>query len=206
MGAEIRMKWSVFLVWLFHISAIVGVFLGYRDWFISQSALNLLLCAGLVTLNNTRNQNVVLLIPFLIGMLAEIMGVQTGLLFGSYSYGHMLGWKLFGVPLMIGCNWALLVYATAVIAGSVGGSVLMRALLGASMMVLLDAVMEPVAPRIDYWIFANNHVPLKNYIHWFLVALVAHLFYLRLGGKKDGALGWNLYIVFFIFFMVLLFT
>jgi putative membrane protein len=206
MHLEIKMKWSVFLVWLFHVSAIIGVLLGYRDWFISLSALNLFLCAGLVMFNNTLKENLVLIIPFIIGMLAEIVGVQTGLLFGNYSYGEMLGLKVFGVPLMIGCNWALLVYATSVISGLTNGSVLVRSLIGATLMVLLDIAMEPVAPRIDYWMFDGNHVPLKNYLHWFAVAFIAHILYLKSGGKSKGALGWNLYIVFFIFFLVLLFT
>lgn len=162
---EIRIRWSVFLIWLFHVSAIVGVLAGYGDWFISLSPLNLLLCVGLVVLSNRRQENFALIIPFAIGMIAEIIGVQTGLLFGDYSYGEMLGWKILGVPLMIGFNWALLVYATATIAAITGVNLLVRAFIGATLMVLLDLIMEPVAPRIDYWIFANNEVPLKNYVH-----------------------------------------
>jgi bisanhydrobacterioruberin hydratase len=203
--AHIVQLGSVFLIWLFHVSAIIGVLAGFGDWFISLSPLNLLLCVLLVAINNDIRQNLVLLIPFFVGMLAEIIGVQTGILFGEYAYGEMLGWKILGVPWLIGCNWALLVYSSAVVANLSGGSIWIRSLVGASLMVLLDIVMEPIAPRIDYWLFDGNQVPLKNYIHWFVVGTVAHLLYLRSGGKKDGILGWNLLLAFFIFFLVLLF-
>lgn len=202
---DIKERLSVFLIWLFHISAIVGVIAGYADWFIALSPLNLLLCVFLVVINNNRRQNLVLLIPFAIGMLAEIIGVQTGMLFGEYTYGEVLGPKILGVPWLIGCNWALLVYSTAVLANYIHGSIWIRSLTGAALMVLLDLAMEPVAPRIDYWMFAGNQVPLKNYIHWFIVSTLAHAFYLRTGGKKEGAIGWNLFLAFFIFFIVLLF-
>ena len=44
------------------------------------------------------------LITFVISMFFEIIGVATGLPFGSYSYGSNLGWKVFNVPIAIGMN------------------------------------------------------------------------------------------------------
>ena len=34
---------------------------------------------------------------FFVGMIAEILGVQYGLIFGNYQYGNNLGLKLLGV-------------------------------------------------------------------------------------------------------------
>ena len=42
-------------------------------------------------------------------MLTEAIGVNTGLLFGTYEYGANLGFKIFGVPLIIGVNWTVLI-------------------------------------------------------------------------------------------------
>ena len=49
---------------------------------------------------------------FIAGILVEVAGVNTGLIFGSYSYGPTLGPKIFHTPVMIGVNWLMLVYAS----------------------------------------------------------------------------------------------
>jgi len=50
---------------------------------------------------------------FLTGLLVEVIGVNTGLIFGEYTYGKTLGPKIWNTPLMIGVNWLFLVYAIA---------------------------------------------------------------------------------------------
>src|SRR6056297_2721763 len=57
-------------------------------------------------------QNVSVLWPMvltaaLIGTVAEAIGVQTGIIFGEYIYGSVLGPKIFDTPLMVGVMWAL---------------------------------------------------------------------------------------------------
>ena len=54
-----------------------------------------------------------LIICYFISMLTEAIGVNTGLLFGTYEYGANLGFKIFGVPLIIGVNWTVLIISTA---------------------------------------------------------------------------------------------
>ena len=56
------------------------------------------------------------LLCFITGMLAEILGVRYGFIFGEYSYGNALGTKVMGVPLMIGVNWCILIFITGFIA------------------------------------------------------------------------------------------
>ena len=56
------------------------------------------------------------LLGFLTGMITEILGVQWGWIFGNYQYGDALGYKVLGVPLLIGVNWALLTIITGAIA------------------------------------------------------------------------------------------
>lgn len=41
-------------------------------------------------------------------MLAEILVVSYGIIFGNYKYGEILGYKVLGVPLIIGINWCIL--------------------------------------------------------------------------------------------------
>ena len=43
-------------------------------------------------------------------MTVELVGTKTGMLFGDYSYGKVLGPALQGVPLIIGINWFIMMY------------------------------------------------------------------------------------------------
>jgi len=46
-----------------------------------------------------------------LGFIIEVIGVKTGFIFGKYSYGNGLGYKLLDVPLIISINWAILICA-----------------------------------------------------------------------------------------------
>ena len=51
----------------------------------------------------------------LLGFVMEVIGVKTGLIFGNYSYGNALGYKILGVPLIIPINWAMLICAGIIV-------------------------------------------------------------------------------------------
>jgi putative membrane protein len=196
---------SIFLVWLFHVSAIIGIKLQYADFFLPLTPLNLLLCFGLI-LWNIPNLNakdmLLLLVPFAFGMVAEWLGVNYGLIFGDYSYGNNLGPKIWGVPWMIGINWAILVFLSASIAQRFTKNLWIGAAIGAALMVTLDFIIEIVAPYFDFWEFECNIVPLQNYIGWFVVSFLAHLIYQKFFHKHQFALGIWMYLAFVVFFGV----
>lgn len=164
---------GIFLIWLFHISGLIGILIGYGDWFIPKTPLNLLLSALLFTwaFPLKKGPSLYLFIGFAIaGMTVEWIGVHSGWLFGQYTYGGNLGVKWYGVPLLIGLNWALLGLASGAVASRwVPGKVL-RIFLGALLMTLLDLAIEPLAPIFDFWRFEEGHAPLSNYLSWFGVA------------------------------------
>ena len=110
----------------------------------------------------------------LAGFIAELVGVNTGILFGSYEYGPTLGLKIWNTPLTIGLNWLVLIYCVA--------SVLRRIrdnwyfpLAGGLLMVLFDWIMEPVAVATQMWSWEGGQIPTKNYIDWFLVSAILFL-------------------------------
>jgi putative membrane protein len=108
---------------------------------------------------------------FVFGFVLEWVGLHHHLIFGNYVYGQTLGIKLFDIPLMIGVNWFLLVYATGVSMQNLGfKSLNTRVILGAIILVLLDILIEPVATRFDYWHWLTLTAPMENYIGWFLVS------------------------------------
>jgi len=115
------------------------------------------------------------LIIFTFGLLAELIGVNTGLLFGEYMYGKTLGLKVFHTPLIIGVNWFMLVYCTHLIAREFVKDVYFRSLVAAAMMVVYDFALEPAAMYLDMWNWSGGVVPLQNYIAWFIIAFLMHL-------------------------------
>ena len=92
-------------------------------------------------------------------MIVEIIGVQTNLLFGTYSYGDILGLKVFDVPLAIGFNWLVLSICSrdfiSIFNLGKKAKVVLRIL------VIIDLIIEPVAVSLD---FGNGRVVLFHFI------------------------------------------
>jgi len=102
----ITKKWlSIALIWLFHLTAIIGVSIGYEQWFVSKTPINLSLCLVLLLWsfpNKSWQLGLGIGLFFIGGMLVEWLGVSYGLFFGDYEYGSNLGPKIEGVPWFIG--------------------------------------------------------------------------------------------------------
>lgn len=138
------------------------------------SPLNLLFSLGVLLYfqeNWSFRQGLILLIVALAGFAAELIGTQTGVLFGNYSYGPVLGYQVLGTPLLIGGNWLVLCYGIYVLLSSLKLGFWLPPI-GALLMVGFDFVMEPVAVRLDMWSWEGSHIPLKNYIDWFLISFL----------------------------------
>ncbi|MEM6318441.1 MAG: carotenoid biosynthesis protein [Bacteroidota bacterium] len=194
---------AIRVIWLFHVSAMIGVTLGFFDFFVPKTPLNLLVTLGLLIwiypIDNLKKAGFTLLF-FVSGMFVEWIGVHNDFLFGPYSYGVNMGPKLDGVPWLIGVNWAVLVLITGVIANYLLTNKIGRALLGAFLMVTFDFLMEKSAPVFDFWTFEGGIAPLQNYIAWFGIAAVLHVFFQW--GRLTGSLRFSthLYLCQFIFF------
>lgn len=203
-----KVRLSIFIIWLFAISGIIGVASSAQDWFLSLTPLNLLLSLAMVLWHiKAYNYKVLigLLIPFFIGFVAEVLGVNFGLIFGTYSYGENLGYKVFGVPIMICFNWTLLTATSADIAKYISKNIIVSSLIGSALMTGLDVVLEISAPRFDFWEFENGVVPLQNYLGWFITAFFAHLGYQYFKVKTNSIVSWHVLISIFLFFIAFLF-
>jgi len=57
--------------------------------------------------DHTLNRKLFLLsgIIFIVGYLVEVIGVNTGILFGHYGYSLQMGPALLGTPLVMGISW-----------------------------------------------------------------------------------------------------
>ena len=191
------------LIWLFHISAIIGISLGYEEWFFRKTWLNLLILnVGLFLifpLYKPKNL-IAYVVVALLGFLIEFLGVNYGWFFGEYQYGENLGTKISGTPILIGLNWAMLVIITGQIARSFLPKKWMRVSFAAGLMLLLDLLMEKTAPAFDFWEFKDEIVPISNFIAWFVFALFFQLIFQGLNAKGDNKISYHIYIVQFLFF------
>lgn len=173
-----KVKIATGIVTLFYVSGFIGMAIPEsRDWFLTLTPLNLLVTAGLyLWANDSYDRNIVLsfVTIFLIGFFVEVVGVKTGLLFGTYKYGAPLGWKLWEVPLTIGINWFLLALSSYAICKSVVKNNLLVILFASLIMTLVDVLIEPVAIALDFWSWELVKPPLQNYAMWFMVSAVIH--------------------------------
>ncbi|WP_438765314.1 carotenoid biosynthesis protein [Kushneria sp. TE3] len=166
----------IILLSLIYLAGVVGIALPVHDQFIRLTPLTLLASLALVLAFHPRPRPRLwgyVALCYVVGFVAEAIGTSTGLLFGDYAYGHVLGPTLWHTPLIIGVNWALLLYCLNVVVQRVlpGLSRPLKGVIGAALMVALDMLIEPVAIHHDMWAWGDTLVPLSNYLGWFIVSL-----------------------------------
>lgn len=197
---------GIFLLWLLHLSGLIGIAAGAGDWFLPKTPLNLILTSLIfiwVFPVKSRVKVWYAASVFVLGMAAEWVGVHTGYLFGTYSYGENLGPKLDGIPYLIGVNWALLSLASGSLSTSWKAPKPIQVGIGALIMVGLDYFIERVAPFMDLWRFEGGTPPVWNYVCWFGLALLFQWAYQRAGISGNRAIALHLICVQLVFFTFL---
>ena len=205
MNLDFNKKVSIIIIWLFHLSGLLGLLYIDKNLFASLTPLNLFISTTLLFVNQTnatRMKFFIVFAIFFVGMIAEILGVQYGLIFGNYQYGNNLGLKLLGVPILIGFNWVVL----TVICGSISSKIFKKSkvlsiILGITLMLLIDITLEPIAPVLDYWEFSGSKAPLQNYIGWGITSLLTQTLYQYFYKTKEFIFSINLFIAQFLFFL-----
>jgi putative membrane protein len=112
-----------------------------------------------------------------LGFIIEVIGVKTGLVFGKYSYGDGLGFKILNVPLIISINWAMLIFAGIRIVSSIFANKIVSLVFAALLVTLIDLLIEQVAPKLDFWQFEEGLPGLHNYLGWIGVAFFTSYFF-----------------------------
>ena len=70
-------------------------------------------------------------------------------------------------------------------------------------MILLDILIEPLAPKLGFWVFDSEIAPLQNYVGWLLIAVPAQIIFYFGVDSKEITFSSHLLIVNFLFFGVL---
>jgi len=198
---------AVFVLVIFHAVGLYGLaFSSNPGWYRALSPLNLLLTNVLLySFHKTWNRWFWLfaVVALLAGFISEVIGVHTGLLFGSYTYGAALGPKLWGIPLVISLNWLLLVYVTGIMVQRLPLHWLLKASLAAALMTFLDMFIEPVASVLNFWTWEAYHIPAANYWGWLGVGFLLQLYFAKADFNKQNPLAPAVYILQLLFFISL---
>lgn len=203
-----RFLLSLFLLTAIYAVGIAAVLLGHADNLMLLTPFNLVFASAII-LYNASGINRTYMIWFLViafaGYFIEVAGVKTGIIFGEYSYGAGLGYKMLEVPLILGLNWAILVFATAAVTRPLKVNVVMKSALAASIMVAYDVLLEPVAIRFDFWSWAGGPVPFQNYFAWWVISFLMLLGTHRFIKNLENRLAIYVIGIQTIFFLVLIF-
>ena len=133
---------------------------------------------------HAKNRVYLAVTAIIIGMIVEIIGVNSGLIFGNYSYGPLLGLKIFGVPLLIGITWLLVTLSAWQIVSFSNLGKFAKIIVASGLVVMFDLVLEQFATAYSLWAWQDAVIPLKNYITWFVVGAVIVTFYAYFAKQK----------------------
>lgn len=189
-----------------HISGIIGMmFRESRDFFMGLTPVMLIFSFVVVFIEEyewTKRNFLPIILIFIGGYLAEFTGVNYGYLFGEYTYGTLLGPKLFGVPLTIAMNWAMLCIAIRSLVNRYTNNVLISAVLAALIITGYDVVLEPVAIKFDWWWWDNVSVPFFNYVCWFIFTFIFQLLFRNVPIQTGKS--FNILFIHLVFYLLLM--
>jgi putative membrane protein len=181
---------GVSLVLALHLVGVVGLLSPLANWFLLLTPLNLLLTAGAMVTFSGLDRRTLALALWLgaLGYCVEVLGVWTGRVFGEYAYGDILGSKVLEVPLLIGLNWSVLVFAIGDPISRLRLPVALKILASSLAMVMLDVLMEPVAVRLGFWSWEQGSIPFQNYLAWGIVSLIFFSLFFLLPVQRQNPL------------------
>jgi len=165
---------NLFLIIFYGVGVIGFIASPTQSLFIMLTKWALLLNFGLLAWlhqEQFRLKDVLILtLVFLFGYFIEVVGVQTGFIFGQYRYGSGLGLKIWETPLLIGMNWLMLSYCFVVVTNKLHLSKFLKVMIGATGMLIYDLILEQSAALLNMWYWEGETIPFQNYLSWFLIA------------------------------------
>ncbi len=209
---------------LFHAVGLVGMLFFKSNLVVLSTPFHLLLMAALIIYTHPKTEGNFIfffLVCFTGGFFVEYIGTSTGVLFGNYQYGEVLGVKLAAVPLIIGINWFIIMYTCgismvmlleslrrkagdAIAKPSRAMRLISLVIDGATLAVFLDWLIEPVAIKLGYWTWlGSGDIPILNYVSWFVVSMLFLLVFHLLPFKKHNKFAVNLLLIQAMFFLIL---
>ncbi len=134
-------------------------------------------------------------LTFVVSFIMEYAGVKTGLIFGEYHYGDVLGPKaLDTVPWLIPLSWFMFMYVSTISVDAAFGrsytgwaAPLLFAMLDSIAMTALDILIDPIWVTRGTWVWTAVQnlpagsvfygIPAQNYFGWLLTTMMIFIPY-----------------------------
>lgn len=121
------------------------------------------------------------------GLAVELLGSQTGLPFGQYSYATSPPPTLLTVPLIVPLGWFAFTLAGLLLSGG-------RPWLAGLLIMLWDVGLEPLMTAQKYWLWSDPHplwagAPVQNFLGWWAVGAAIACGMQRLSGERWASSG-----------------
>jgi len=208
---------------IFHAIGLAGILFCDKQLFASLTPYHLLLMSALLFYTQQKISLHFILFFIactIIGFALEYAGTSTGLLFGNYSYGSMLGKKFKEVPIIIGLNWFIIIYCNSIAVHTIYRKLIGRLgitnapvkkwmhnfslIFDASLLaVIFDFTMEPAAVKLGFWVWHNGNIPMYNYVCWFLISFFLTAIFQLLAIDKHNKFAVHLLLIQLMFFLIL---
>ena len=222
---QTRQQIATFIALLFHVSGFIAIVFFHSQLFINLTPLNLLISCGLLIWTQEKRSIsfwIFAVSAFIIGFVAEYIGLHTNILFGNYQYGTVLGPKWQAVPWMIGVTWFGIIYCCGIAMSMLQNRIFNRPEAkemlppfskywlsvsfiadAAGVAVLYDWILEPVAVKLGFWSWQGGEIPVGNYWGWFFVSAFALLVFRLLPFPKHNLFAVHLLLIQAMFFLLL---
>lgn len=151
-----------------------------RDAFTVTGVLAFSLASGLHAYNAMGSVRLVkfVSIALVATMVVEIVGVKTGIPFGTYEYDlARLGPTLLQVPLLIPFAWFMMLYPAWLVVGDLVKTKVPAVLMSALLMATWDLYLDPQMVNEGYWTWfasgvPSKEIPISNFFGWFVTAAI----------------------------------
>jgi uncharacterized membrane protein len=134
-----------------------------------------------------------LLLASLIGLLSEVLGLSSGVIFGGHYVYQQSAFMLFNVPYIVPIYWAVFIYTSYCITNSflfwskknkpnskaknIFLLVPLLVVFDGLFTVIIDLIMDPIQVHLGTWTWLDKGsyfgIPIGNFIGWFIVAILA---------------------------------
>ena len=165
-----------------------------RDAFTIAGVLAFSLASGLhayIALGSTRFVKFVS-IALITTIIVEIIGVKTGIPFGTYEYDPArLGPTVFQVPLLIPFAWFMMLYPAWLVVNDLVKAKIPAVLLSSLLMATWDLYLDPQMVNEGYWTWfisgaPSQEIPISNFFGWFITAALIFTLVSRFVGEPKS--------------------
>ena len=122
----------------------------------------------------------------------EIVGVKTGIPFGTYEYDPArLGPTLLQVPLLIPFAWLMMLYPSWLVVNDLVKAKVPAVLMSALLMATWDLYLDPQMFNEGYWTWfasgvPSKEIPISNFFGWFITAAIIFTLVSRFVGEPKS--------------------